>query len=103
MRAETSLPSCTTLPSATSRFTQHAGKGLREGMRIAGPPRRNMVAIAHHKGRPRVIKGIAPHARRLPAIIRIGHGDIHEILCACERASDFLLHRHKALRLSVLL
>src|SRR6202035_5890103 len=88
---------------ATSRLTQHAAKGFRKGMSVAWPPRRNIVAIAHHKSRPCVTEGIALQAGCLPAVIRISLRNIHEIICTCERARDFLLHRHKAIRLSVLL
>src|SRR5580693_1113266 len=78
------------------RLAQHAGKGLREGMRVARPSRRNVVTIADHKGRPRIIDGIALQAGGLAAVIRIGRGDVLEIFGAGERARHFLLHRHKA-------
>ena len=41
---------------------QHAGKGFREGVGVARPSRRNIVAIADHEGRRLVVHGVARQA-----------------------------------------
>src|SRR5580704_9121991 len=81
---------------------QHAGKSHGKGVRIAGPSRRNIVAIPDYKSRRRIAVGIAFQARGLAAIVRIIPWYIAKIPRSRERTRYLLLHRHKTLRLPVL-
>src|SRR3984957_5026516 len=67
MTAKPKLTSALTLASPGPLF-QQAGKGPCEGVDVAGPPCRNIVAVLHDKGRPRVVHGIALQGRGLSPV-----------------------------------
>src|ERR1700681_4058688 len=79
------------------RLVQHAGKGLREGVNVARPSRRNVMAIADHESRRLVVHGIACETRGLAPIEWIIAGDVAKIVRTRQRARHLLLHRHKTL------
>ncbi len=78
------------------RSASTAANCPRKGMRVARPACRDIVAVAHDKGRAVVVEGVARHAACFPAVVGSVGGHVEKVFRAGQCARDFLLHRHGA-------
>ena len=79
---------------------EHRRKGLGEGVRVAGPACRHIIAVAHHEGRPLVIERVPGKPVGLAPIVGRVRRNVEKILRVRQGPRDLLLHRAVADRLT---